>query len=163
MVFHGLKWAFTLFSCCFTFFFTLCVGPHHSSFICYLIPVYRSEISFLPFTGSQIKRNAFMITMTDSIFEGVNITRLIQIGWDENSRFLIVLFLSIMSLTPNSRGTFVNFMTNSSLKATMPPDLVQMGWASVDPGWSMHIHVYPVTLNRRRCTLIVFCRGLFLQ
>ena len=64
----------------FTFFFTLCVGPHHSSFICYLIPVYRSAISFLPFTGSQIKRNAFMITMTDSIFEGVNITRLIQIG-----------------------------------------------------------------------------------
>ena len=45
-----------------------------------LIPVYRSAISFLPFTGSHIKRNAFMITMTDSIFEGVDITRLIQIG-----------------------------------------------------------------------------------
>ena len=162
MVFHGLKRSFTFLSRCFTIFHAMCRPTWQ--FIKLLSHSYLSIGNLIP-SVHWLPRQEERVHYSHDRFHTlhVHVMWLIQTGWDETSRFLIVLFISIMPLTPNSRGTFVNFMTNSSLKATMPPDLVQMGWASVDPGWSMHIHVYPVTLNRRRCTLIVFCRGLFLK
>ena len=143
MVFHSLKWSFPFFFTLFQGVFTLHVGPHGNWFICYFIPVYRSAISFLRFTDSQAKRIVFMIPMTDSILCRCpcNVIDSDGLIWNWQIFHCLIPFHNVTeSQYQKNIREFHDQFLSEGVHASW---LIQMGWASVDPWWPMHIHAYP--------------------